>query len=321
METQVLQMTPARSVDLYRFKYQLSYWTLFSWPRRLQVRSFGLEVASNHVESLASASDGLILSAVPLKPDVPTLSRVEYHGERLLQYVVQRFPRYYIEMSNTDFETYKAKFSGKTRSTFARKVRKFADHCGGQVRMERFETRQDLARFWTFAREVSAKTYQERLLGTGLPDDPDYLEQAGTWAANNALRAFLLFDHDRPVAYLFCPIRDGIVGYDFLGYDPDYQHLSVGTVLQWLALESLFSEGRYRFFDFTEGQSEQKALFATGHIECANVVLLKPTLTHQLLARSHHAFSRATEAFGRRLERLGFRTRFRQWLRYRTTTR
>ena len=46
-------------------------------------------------------------------------------------------------------------------------------------------------------------------------------------------------------------VREGIVDYAYLGYDPDYLHLSVGTVLQWLALDSLFAERRFRFFDFT----------------------------------------------------------------------
>src|SRR5690606_11591424 len=101
----------------------------------------------------------------------------------------------------------------------------------------------------------------------------------------------------------------------FLGYDPAYQRLSVGTVLQWLALESLFAERRYRYFDFTEGESEHKRLFATAHLECAHVALLRPTLANRLLVYSHRAFTQVAEAAGRWLERHNLKARARRWLR------
>ena len=303
------------AISSYHFKYRLSYWTLFSWSRRLQVKAHGLDIGDATLPPLAPDSDGLLLRALPLAIDVRPVTYVDHHGQTLLRYVLQRFPRYYISMTGLDFEAYKAKFSSKTRSTLARKVRKLAEHCGGSLRWESFRGPADLARFWQLAREVSAKTYQERLLDAGLPDDPAYRAQAERWAADDALRAFLLFDGERPVSYLFCPIHDGIVDYAFLGYDPAYGRFSVGTVLQWLALESLFAERRYRFFDFTEGESEHKRLFATDQLECAHVALLRPTLMHRLLVCSHHAFSRAVEGLGRWLDRHDLRNRVRRWMR------
>jgi CelD/BcsL family acetyltransferase involved in cellulose biosynthesis len=102
----------------------------------------------------------------------------------------------------------------------------------------------------------------------------------------------------------------------YRGYDPDYLRLSVGTVLQWLAVESLFAEKRFRYFDFTEGESEHKRLFSTGHLDCANVALLRPTLANRMLAHSHLRFGRAVEALGKWLEAHDLKKRIRSWLRF-----
>lgn len=305
----------------YHFKYQLSDWTLCAWPRLLQVRAYGLEATPDlSLPPLAKHSDGLLLRAVPasalLPPDAPSVGRLAHPSGSLLRYMVERFPRYYIDMADKSFETYKAKFSGKTRSTLTRRVKKFAEASGGTIRWERFAQPEGLPRFWELARQVSAKTYQERLLDAGLPDSASYRQQALQWAAEDRLRAFLLFDGERPVSYLFCPIHEGVVQYAYLGYDPAYRQLSVGTVLQWLALESLFVEARYRFFDFTEGESDHKRLFGTDQLQCANVALLRPSVANHLLVHSHWRFHRAVDALGRAAQRLGLKARLRRWMRF-----
>src|SRR5512139_3024605 len=94
------------------------------------------------------------------------------------------------------------------------------------------------------------------------------------------VRAYLLFDNDRPVAYLYCPASKGVLLYQYLGYDPEYSSWSVGTILQWLALEQLFGERTYELFDFTEGQSDQKRQFSTHSVRCANVYFLRRTLVN-----------------------------------------
>ena len=104
------------------------------------------------------------------------------------------------------------------------------------------------------------------------------------------VRGFILFHQDQPVSYLYCPVSNGVLIYAFLGYDPGYMNFSVGTVLQWLALEHLFEESLFRFFDFTEGQSEHKKLFATHSVQCANVFFLRSNLRNKFLLHSQRAF-------------------------------
>ena len=314
-------MSTLRNVQ---FRFQFSDWTLFSIQRPLLARAYSLDEAAAVAASAAGLHTlptlppgcmGLMLRSVPVADARVHIGMDASVKPPLLRYVMQCFPRYYIDMAQ-GFDEYRKKFSSKTRATLTRKTKKFADLGDGPIRWERITRAEELDRFWTLARQVSVKTYQERLLDAGLPVDPGFIAEAKRQADADCLRAFLLFDGDRPVSYLYCPVQDGIVIYAYLGYDPDYLRLSVGTVLQWLAVESLFAEQRFRYFDFTEGESEHKRLFSTGHLDCANVALLRPTLANRLLVHSHMRFGRAVEALGNWLEAHDLKKRIRSWLRF-----
>ena len=62
-----------------------------------------------------------------------------------------------------------------------------------------------MAEFHHLAREISAKTYQERLLDAGLPADESYLEILQALASRDQVRAFILFHQDVQAAYLCYP--------------------------------------------------------------------------------------------------------------------
>ena len=132
--------------------------------------------------------------------------------------------------------------------------------------------------FHTQARQLSLKTYQENLLHLGLPDSSEFREKMLVMAQGDQVRAFLLYVRERPVAYLYCPVREGILSYDLLGYDPEFRALSPVTVLQYLAFEQLFQEKQFRAFDFEEGEGQHKRQFATQRIECCNLLVFRPGL-------------------------------------------
>ena len=56
------------------------------------------------------------------------------------------------------------------------------------------------------------------------------------------------------------------------------------------ALERLFAERRYAYFDFTEGDGAHKAMFGTHALRCASFALLSPTLANRALITSRRAF-------------------------------
>jgi CelD/BcsL family acetyltransferase involved in cellulose biosynthesis len=260
---------------------------------------------------LTEGSQGFMIRALPVTSELPRLSR----NGGYICYVPLQYEHCYIDLG-LSFEAYQKKFSSKTRSTINRKVKKYADHCGGSIRWKTFKEPAQIREFFRLARKVSKLSYQERLLDAGLPESEEFVRQAESLAAENRLRAYVLFDGETPVSYLYCPVEQDVLIYTYLGYDPKYMKLSVGTVLQWLALEALFAEGCFRAFDFTEGQSDHKRLFATHHTKRANVFLVKASLRNNLVILSHLLMNRFSSWLGATLGRVGARAKIKKMIRF-----
>jgi CelD/BcsL family acetyltransferase involved in cellulose biosynthesis len=302
------------------FKFQLSDLTLWSIALPLQVRAEQLASAAAAgpapamdvpEQELLPGSQGFVIRGMPLA-DLP--APISKAGNYLC-YVPQHYRHCYIDMS-LGFERYQAKFSSKTRATILRKVRKYAEHCGGELRWQAYRTPDQVDAFLALALPLSARTYQDRLLDAGLPTSAAFRQQARAMAARDAARGYILFHGERAVSYLFCPVEQGVLSYSWQGYDPDYMKLSVGTVLQWLALESLFGENKFRYFDFTEGESDHKRLFATDERLCGNVFLVRRTLANGLLLRAHRAMNLFSGWLGNVVERFGLKARIKRALRF-----
>lgn len=304
--------------DSVTLKFQLSDWTLARVRVPVDVVRVGalsqaLPVADPQppTHSPRPGALGFMLRDVPVCAALPPLQRCGGY----LRYATQQYDHCYIDMGG-DFDTYRQKFSSKTRSTITRKVKKFAEHSGGTLRWTSHRTPQELTQFFAPALALSAKTYQERLLDAGLPGDEAFRRRALQMAADDGVRAFLLYDGDRPVSYLYCPVEDDVLVYAYLGYDPAYKQFSVGTVLQWVALEQLFGERRFRHFDFTEGQSDHKRLFATHQQACANLLFVRASLRCVLLVNGHRLCNAVSEGAGRVLDRWGLKSAIRRALRF-----
>ncbi len=299
------------------FKYQLSDWTLFSIRRQMQVRATKLSDKTPPASQLVAPSDALIeksqgfaIRALPVAEEQPTLGT---NGNYIF-YTQLQYRHCFIDLG-LSFKEYQDKFSSKTRATINRKLRKFAEHCQGPIPLAVYKKPDEMKVFFDLARAVSKKTYQEKLLDAGVPDSEEFLREMEMLAALNRVRGYVLFDGDRPISYLYCPIENGVLIYTYLGYDPDYFKLSVGTVLQWLALKQLFEESCFKVFDFTEGQSEHKRLFATHEIQCANVIFLKKSVRNLSLICSHLVMGKLSRWIGSTLDELGFKARIKHFIR------
>lgn len=263
---------------------------LLSVPRRLSTWSFGLEeVLSGALPDAPPAGrDGLRVLSAPTQrlPDIAARFPDHIAGGR------QDYRRHYIDMRQS-FADYLAQFSGKTRSTLRRKARKLADETGGYIVTEH-RTPAEIEAFLSAALPLSARTYQARLLDAGLPDSPAARRTMLERAEAGRMRAFLLHAKGQPIAYLSLPVAGSqdaaTLVYAHLGYDPDRAHLSPGTVLQMDALERLFAEQHFAWFDFTEGDGAHKELFGTGFANCSSVILLEPTLANRTLLSARAGF-------------------------------
>lgn len=259
---------------------------LLAVPRRLATWSLSLEqvLSGDLPDPPASGPDGVRVLSAPT--DRLTEVAARYPG--FIAGGRQDYRRHYIAMDGS-FADYMTQFSGKTRSTLRRKARKLTDEAGGYTVSEH-RTPVEIEAFLAAALPLSARTYQARLLDAGLPDTPAARRTMLEAAENDRMWAFLLHAKGQPIAYLSLPVVGQTLVYAHLGYDPAWARLSPGTVLQMDALERLFAEGRYRWFDFTEGDGAHKEMFGTGHAACSSLVLLEPTLANRTLLGARAGF-------------------------------
>ena len=277
--------------QLARIDFTAGSRRLLSVERRLSSWSFTLDEILSADPLAASpppapGADGLRVLSAPIGA-VPSLeARFDNHiaGAR------QDYRRHYIDMQGS-YEDYLARFSGKTRSTLRRKDRKL-EQATRHMRVTAHASPAEVETFLAAALPLSARTYQARLLDAGLPDSPQGRHAMLEAAEAGLMRCFLLHADGAPIAYLSLPVTGRTLVYAHLGYDPDWASLSPGTVLQMRALEQLFAEERFAYFDFTEGDGAHKALFGTDSVECASFVLLRKTLANRALLGSRAGFDR-----------------------------
>lgn len=284
---------------------------LASVPRRLSTWAFTLEdvLAGTLPAAPAPARDGVrVLSAPGAR-----LAEVAARYPGFLAGARQDYRRHYIDMG-LGFAGYMARFSGKTRSTLRRKAKKLAEETGGFTVTEH-RTPAEIEAFLTLALPLSARTYQARLLDAGLPATPQARRAMLEAAEADRMRCFLLHAGGAAIAYLALPVSGATLVYAHLGYDPERARLSPGTVLQMEALERLFGENRYRWFDFTEGEGAHKAMFGTDAADCASLVLLEPTLANRALLGARSGFDAGVAGAKKLAARSGALGRIRALLR------
>lgn len=261
-------------------------------------------------ERFSSRLEAILIRSHPVDGELAPLDL----SSQSIRYVPAQYRRYYIDLQTT-FADYLGKFSSKSRSTLQRKVRKFAEFSGGEAIWREFRYREQMEEFYRLAREVSEKTYQEKLLNVGLPTGDDFRQELLDLSSRDLARGYLLFHGEKAIAYLYCPVQEGIMLYHNLGYDPDYKQWSPGTVLQYLVLERVFAEGTFRMFDFTEGQGPHKEFFSTGSTQCADIYYLRPTFRNLLLLKLHYGLSALSGATVKGLDRLGLKARIKKLIR------
>jgi CelD/BcsL family acetyltransferase involved in cellulose biosynthesis len=259
--------------------------------------------------ALGPDADGFLINSLP----ADLLAPLRESRPELRIFVRQRYRRSYASLGG-GFEAYLGRFSAKSRSTLKRKARRFAERGGGALDLRLYRTQEEAEEFYRHARAVSATTYQERLLGAGLPEGEAALAAMRALAAGDRMRGWLLFLDGRPVSYLYAPAEGDTLIYSHLGYDPAVADLSPGTVLQFEAMRQLMEEGRFALFDFTEGEGQHKLQFGTGTVDCLDILLLRPRLANLLAGHALNGFDGAvatakTLVRRLRLERLARRVR------------
>lgn len=217
-------------------------------------------------ELFGDSANVVVTRSHPIESSLPKLNILP----QAIQYIPTSYRRYWVVLDGS-FENYLKKFSAKSRNTLSRKIKKFTEFSGGETDWKEYCRPEDMHEFHQLAVEVSRKTYQERLLDCGLPSDQQFRENMLELAAADNVRGYILFHQKKPIAYIYCPVHEEIALYEYVGHDPEYQRWSPGTLLQYYALQCLFASGHIKIFDFTEGEGEHKAFFATHAQYCADI--------------------------------------------------
>lgn len=308
----------ARRLREIGFPLRLGEWTLATPTRRLVARRSGVlerpvPEAELNSAGLPPGADGYLL--VRPIPDAAADAAASDADPDLLRWVMRRGPRHYIRLDGT-FDDYLGRFSSKTRSGLRRKRRRLERESGGAVRFAAYGPGA-FAAFHEAARAVSRRTYQEIMFDAGLPDDEEDIAAMERAMDAGDARGFLLFVDEMPVAYLYCPRRDGVDEYQYVGFRPDYGQWSPGTVLLLAVLEHLFADPDAVAFDFTEGAGEgsHKAFYATDSVDFETVVLLRRNLRNRALIALREMLDRLSGSIGGLLRRFGLKEHVRVLLR------
>jgi CelD/BcsL family acetyltransferase involved in cellulose biosynthesis len=222
--------------------------------------------------------------------------------------------RYYVEMAQ-GLDGYRKRFSSKAMYNLRRQRRIYCESVGVDSPLVVARTPQEMKAFYDAAREVSRRTYQERLLDAGLPNHDDFHQRMMKGAAAGLVRGYLLQGKEQPMAFIYCQIEGEDVVCKYVGYDPSISKLSPGTTLLLLALEDLLAEGKFRYFDFEEGHADYKKQFSTGSVDCGSLLVLRKTVRNLAAVKLHVLVTRLSKRAGDLLDRWGIKQRIRRLLR------
>ena len=251
-----------------------------------------------------------LINSHPVERKIPRLS---FH-RGCLRYSASQYRRFQISLEGT-YEAYMARFRHASRNKFKRWVSHWARECGGRIDWREYKLPGEMAEFHRLAREISRKTYQEKLCDAGMPEGEEFVEQLREKAANDEVRGYILFEGSRPVAYDYCSTWGDILVGERQGYDPEYRARTPGHVLFFLILEHHFASQRFRLFDFGRGEFPHKEVFATGYVRCADIYYFRPSLPNVALVVAHTALDCLWRAAACVLNGLGLRKPLRRMVR------
>jgi hypothetical protein len=257
------------------------------------------------------------LASCPVGVDPPRCGYTDRH----IILVDAVYRRSFVDTSGS-LEAYLAGFSPKTLSTFKRKERKIAASCTAGPCLRVFTRPGEMAEFHRLARAISVNSVQERVFNDSLPADEAYVAQMVELASAGRLVGFLLYIEDQPAAFNYCPLGDdGVMVYDYSGYDQKFQKYSPGTVLQLKVIEHAFADPAIRAYDLHIGEGGHKDFFATGSVLCATVYFFRPTVRLLAIFGLKAGLRMMTASVSTVLKKLGLHTGVKKAIRSLLSTR
>lgn len=316
----VLEWLPARRSLMFTFGEYCFHETWFEGLELLNHVTrieTSLEEATAAIVPLLQSNAAIILPSYPVASPPVALELTR----RYLRYTLATDHHYYIELGGSSPADYLQCLPRHHRHEIERKLRRYLQASGGTLEFRCYSTLEDARKFYALARALSAKTYQDRLLGLGLPETDAFRGELEQHAARGTMRGYLLLHREQPIAFGYCAGVGDCLRFVFTGYDPAFAAWSPGIILVYEMLRSIAGEGLFRVLDFGSGEAQYKRLFATASRLCATVFFFRPTLGHLIKVLAHRGCIAASDGCAAAADRLGIKARLRQLLRARAAAR
>jgi predicted Fe-S protein YdhL (DUF1289 family) len=247
--------------------------------------------------------------------DGGALARVGFCGG-CVRYLPERVSHHWIELDGS-YQAFVQRLRQKVRHELRRKQTRLSKHLQQRLVFRVYREPEQMEAFRLLALQVSAKTYQERLLHAGLPRTEAFRQRLGTMSRSGRFRGYLLLDGERPIAYGYCEVQGSVLLYVYTGYDPEYRQWSPGIVLLGRILESVFEEGRFRLLDLDWGDAQWKQDFATHTVRGGRVLFFRGTLRNLAMVLAHSLTKATSDRAAKLLGFLEIKPVFKRFLRAR----
>lgn len=222
-------------------------------------------------------------------PSTSVRKRISFK-DGFLCYNPYLYDRFFIDFS-VSFESYTKSLSSQKRQQIQRKIRHYERQTGHCLTWEVYDTAVGIQEFFKIVQEIllqqASKNYPT------LPHHTAFIEEAMLAAERQELRTYILFAEGKATSYLFCPVVDGALVYEYLGYDQAYAALSPGFLLLWKVIQDAFKHRTYSYLDFTRGSGQQKRYFANGRLECGDIFFLRKTAKNILSVLLHYPLNKS----------------------------
>lgn len=316
-------------VQPWRMRFRVGEKTLLALTFERWHMNAGPVMATDNVHEEADALASLLLA---LRPHLRTRQIIYVEGlavgsntQRALDglpksayRVLEPSPRYERSIARlpSTFDAYLGSMKAQTRQNLRNARRKLERHAA--VRLVCFGDAAGIPEFVARAVAISRKTYQWRLLGLGLRDAKTLERTLVAMAAHGWTRCYLLECGGVATAFMIGYLHEGTYYYVDVGFDPDWEKWSVGTVLHMEVMKDLIEGGaQARVFDFSSGTGVHKKRFGNEvRLETA-YVLLPAALSNMLAVAAYRAMNAFSDAAVNALDRLHLKTTIKRLVRRR----
>ena len=299
---------------------QISYQCFFGELRIYKIKLHALKSAPNifEVESQPptpeKSKDKVVSHSYSLPCDKDLKAGVKIK-DGYIHHIISVYRHFYVS-TTTDFDDYLTRFKGKTLNSLKRKLKKIDKSNNETDSCVCFQLETDVEVFINVAKSISETSYQEKLLGRSLPTDDEFVIKLKELAINGNFRGYILYAEDTPIAYNLCPIYgNGIMLYDYTGYNPEFSRYSAGTVLQYNIIEQCFADPKIQAYDLCTGEGKHKEFFANGYKTCCDAYYFPTNVRFFFLVYSRLLIESSAKSLIAIMDKAGIKSRIKTFIR------